>query len=699
MLVADIAVGDPVLNLRTSLLHRKDSVICPKRSIGSTRKKGRDQRGSYKICYIKNQLLNNPKNPQPMKTLHLKMAGMAFLFLYSFSASAQSWLVGGNSTSLMGPAGTEPIIGTLVGNNQPLLFYTNGAQRMHISENLGNSEGFVGIGLNFLTPEYLLHINGMNNNTGKVFKTTGPDHLPNRWVMAVQGNPQTQETDAERFFIENPVAIPGWPRSNFNADMGTSRDGEINFFTNRDNVMTGGMPLKRSVSIQGGSGNSAHGQVAMGNQLPDGFDAKSRLHLHQSTSGTASNPGGNFIQFTNTNTIGGDVPVEYSGLQVGIANNRDAYIRQNEDRRIIFTTGDPHSVRMVILSNLGGNNEGYIGMNTANPTSRLDINGDLRIRDVQDESSDALLLGQYVHSGTPEDLNVRRLDFNGQSDYYLAGNGQWVQLPTSGNLLPENNATRGFGQYATGKWGSGKFKPSDAQFKTRVDNLDGALSIIRKIQPRTYYYDTVNYAQFELEPVQKMGIIAEEIESILPNVVSVSKTDATYDSNGAVVSPSVSYKTIEYDELVSLLVAGMKEQQAMIDSLANQLASVQNCLNSAGICSADAQAPQQTSEMEQQRIAHSMDVRINNHEHIILNQNVPNPFAEKTVITYYIPESVIKAQIHFYNNEGRLINSVDINERGNGQLNVFADDLSSGIYTYSLVADGTFVVSKRMVKN
>lgn len=634
-----------------------------------------------------------------MKTLNLKLAGIALFSLCSFSASAQSWLVGGNSTALMGPAGTQPIIGTLGGNNQPLLLYTNGAQRIHISENLGSSEGFVGIGLNFLAPDYLLHINGMNNNTGNVFKTTGPDHLPNRWVMAVEGNPQVQETDAERFFIENPAAIAGWPRSNFNADMGTSRDGEINFFTNRDNVMIGGIPLKRSVSIQGGSGNSAHGQVAMGNQLPDGFDAKSRLHLHQSTSATASSPGGNFIQFTNTNTIGGDAPVEYSGLQVGIANNRDAYIRQNENRRIIFTTGDPYSHRMVILSNLGGNDEGYIGMNTINPTSRLDINGDLRIRDVQDESSDALLLGQYVNSGSPEDLKVRRLDFNGQSDYYLSGNGQWVQLPTSGNLVPENNATRGFGHSAASTLGTGQFSPSDAHFKTQINNLKGALNIIQRIQPRTYYYDTVNYAQFQLESDQQMGIIAHEIESVLPNVVSVSKTDANYDAAGAIITPSVSFKTIEYDELIPLLIAGMKEQQSMIDSLANQLASIQNCLSNAGICSANAQAPQQTSQMEQERIAHSVDVHINNKENIVLNQNVPNPFAEKTVITYFIPESVSKAQIHFYNNEGRLINTVDINERGNGQLNVFADDLSSGIYTYSLVADGTFVVSKRMVKN
>lgn len=56
------------------------------------------------------------------------------------------------------------------------------------------------------------------------------------------------------------------------------------------------------------------------------------------------------------------------------------------------------------------------------------------------------------------------------------------------------------------------------------------------------------------------------------------------------------------------------------------------------------------------------------------------------------------AQIHFYDGQGKLINSVEITNRGAGQLNVFAEDLSSGTYTYTLVADGQIVSTKKMVK-
>jgi hypothetical protein len=59
---------------------------------------------------------------------------------------------------------------------------------------------------------------------------------------------------------------------------------------------------------------------------------------------------------------------------------------------------------------------------------------------------------------------------------------------------------------------------------------------------------------------------------------------------------------------------------------------------------------------------------------------------------------VKKAQIHFYDANGKLINSVEIQERGLGQINVFANDLSTGMYTYTLVADGQIVATKKMMK-
>lgn len=92
------------------------------------------------------------------------------------------------------------------------------------------------------------------------------------------------------------------------------------------------------------------------------------------------------------------------------------------------------------------------------------------------------------------------------------------------------------------------------------------------------------------------------------------------------------------------------------------------------------------------------DVELSNKNIVVLNQNVPNPFAEQTTITYFLPDNVTRAQILFFEQSGKIIKTIDLTERGKGQLNVFANDLSSGIYTYSLIVDGKVTESKKMVK-
>jgi trimeric autotransporter adhesin len=83
---------------------------------------------------------------------------------------------------------------------------------------------------------------------------------------------------------------------------------------------------------------------------------------------------------------------------------------------------------------------------------------------------------------------------------------------------------------------------------------------------------------------------------------------------------------------------------------------------------------------------------------IVLNQNVPNPFAEQTTISYSINEDFSKAQILFYDANDRLIQVTDIAGKGFVQLSIFADDLTTGVYSYALVVDGKVIETKKIVK-
>jgi hypothetical protein len=95
----------------------------------------------------------------------------------------------------------------------------------------------------------------------------------------------------------------------------------------------------------------------------------------------------------------------------------------------------------------------------------------------------------------------------------------------------------------------------------------------------------------------------------------------------------------------------------------------------------------------------SQAVSLSDKNVIVLNQNVPNPFAESTVITYNVPMDFNKAQINFTTNDGTIIKTVDVISKGEGRLNVFANDLTNGSYIYSLVVDGKVIDTKRMVKD
>ncbi len=103
--------------------------------------------------------------------------------------------------------------------------------------------------------------------------------------------------------------------------------------------------------------------------------------------------------------------------------------------------------------------------------------------------------------------------------------------------------------------------------------------------------------------------------------------------------------------------------------------------------------------MQKLELTDELSVTLSNRNSVVLNQNAPNPFKEQTVISYLIPENVSNAKLIFTDNMGRTLKTVEISERGNGSMTVYGGDLSTGIYSYTLVVDGVTVHTKRMLKS
>ncbi len=268
---------------------------------------------------------------------------------------------------------------------------------------------------------------------------------------------------------------------------------------------------------------------------------------------------------------------------------------------------------------------------------------------------------------------------------------------------------------------SGWYGPSDQNLKENVVSLEHADSLLNLLNPVSFNYRINDYPQLNLQNGTQTGLIAQQVESILPNIVKENTSPASYDSLGNVLYPTLTYKTVDYTKLIPVLISGHKEQaqemltkdsiinslitenatqQATIEDLNNRLTQLENCLS--GIlpllCQLNQSAIQANTPTAQEEVRKNLNITLSNRTTIIIDQNVPNPFAEQTTINFSIPESVRKAQIHFYDGYGKLIQSIEINERGLGSITVFGSDLSSGVYTYTLVADGQTVASKKMMK-
>lgn len=93
---------------------------------------------------------------------------------------------------------------------------------------------------------------------------------------------------------------------------------------------------------------------------------------------------------------------------------------------------------------------------------------------------------------------------------------------------------------------------SDSRFKTHVKSLDDGLSLVEKLQPVRFDWNRKEYCDHHFAEGPQVGLIAQEVRQIIPEVVSVG-------SDG--------YLSVDYGRLTPILVEAVKEQQQSIGEL------------------------------------------------------------------------------------------------------------------------------------
>ena len=79
-----------------------------------------------------------------------------------------------------------------------------------------------------------------------------------------------------------------------------------------------------------------------------------------------------------------------------------------------------------------------------------------------------------------------------------------------------------------------------------------------------------------------------------------------------------------------------------------------------------------------------------------LEQNIPNPFNQSTVVRYTLPQTFNSAQIIITNASGIVVRQITLSG-GTNSITIEGSSLQAGIYLYSLICDGSVVDTKRMV--
>ena len=93
---------------------------------------------------------------------------------------------------------------------------------------------------------------------------------------------------------------------------------------------------------------------------------------------------------------------------------------------------------------------------------------------------------------------------------------------------------------------------SDERLKTDIEKIDSALDKVGQLNGYTFTY--------KADGKQSAGVIAQEVEKILPSAVSEKELPLK-------MNDGVAYKTVQYDQLVGLLIEAVNELQAKVAKL------------------------------------------------------------------------------------------------------------------------------------
>ena len=145
---------------------------------------------------------------------------------------------------------------------------------------------------------------------------------------------------------------------------------------------------------------------------------------------------------------------------------------------------------------------------------------------------------------------------------FSLGVGTDVPFGTTGEIRATNNITAYF---------------SDERLKENIKTIPSALSKLLSLRGVTYNSNKLAEQYGYFDKKEQVGVIAQEVEKVLPQIVVPAPFDIEQDEDGNEYSKSgENYKTVQYDKLIPLLIEAIKEQQETIINLQKRIEDLEN---------------------------------------------------------------------------------------------------------------------------
>ena len=112
---------------------------------------------------------------------------------------------------------------------------------------------------------------------------------------------------------------------------------------------------------------------------------------------------------------------------------------------------------------------------------------------------------------------------------------------------------------------------SDKRLKKDIKSIDGALGIVKRLNPVTYNFDLEKYPHMGLNQEMEYGFIAQEVREVLPEITREKsfQTEACTEqsANEPMKNSSEIFVAIDYTRIIPILTKAIQEQQKMIEEL------------------------------------------------------------------------------------------------------------------------------------